>query len=110
MKNALKHAGKVTAGLLPAAFLAGLGMPTLAALVFLAVLILGDNLLDHQQRGPLRAGDPDDPRPVGRCQLPGAGNRRRGFARFSSAPAAARCTARLPTPQRRAPEWPHCIK
>jgi hypothetical protein len=41
MKNALKQAGKVAAGLLPAAFLAGLGTPALAALVFLAVLILG---------------------------------------------------------------------
>jgi len=63
----------------------------------------GGGLLDHQQRGPLRPGDADDPRPVGRCQLPGAGYRRRGFARFSAAQAAAWCTAGVPTPRRRAP-------
>ena len=41
MKNALKHAGKVAAGMLPAALLAGLGITALGALVFLAVLVLG---------------------------------------------------------------------
>ena len=41
MKKALKHASRWVAGLLPAALLAGLGMPALAALVFLAVLMLG---------------------------------------------------------------------
>lgn len=41
MKNILKPAGKVAAGILPTAALAQLGMPALAALVFLAVLVLG---------------------------------------------------------------------
>lgn len=41
MKKALKHAGKVAAGMLPAALLAGLGITALGALVFLAVLVLG---------------------------------------------------------------------
>lgn len=41
MKNVLKQAGRAVAGLLPAALLAQLGMPALAALVFLAVLVLG---------------------------------------------------------------------
>jgi hypothetical protein len=41
VKSTLKHAGQVTVGMLPAAILARLGMPALAALVFLAVLVLG---------------------------------------------------------------------
>lgn len=41
MKGTLKHAGQVIAGMLPAAVLARLGMPALAALVFLAALVLG---------------------------------------------------------------------
>ena len=41
MKDALKHAGRAAAGMLPAALLARLGMPALAALVFLAILVLG---------------------------------------------------------------------
>jgi hypothetical protein len=39
-KTVLKHAGKAAAGVLPTALLAGLGMPALGALVFLAVLVL----------------------------------------------------------------------
>jgi hypothetical protein len=38
MGAALRHAGKVVAGVLPAALLAGLGLPALGALVFLTVL------------------------------------------------------------------------
>ncbi len=41
MMSALKHAGRTLAGMLPAAVLVRLGMPALAALVFLAVLVLG---------------------------------------------------------------------
>lgn len=41
MKDALKHAGRALAGMLPAAVLVRIGMPALAALVFLAVLVLG---------------------------------------------------------------------
>jgi hypothetical protein len=41
VKNALKHAGQAATGMLPAAFLARLGMPALAALVFLTILGLG---------------------------------------------------------------------
>jgi hypothetical protein len=41
LNNMLKRAGQVTAGALPAAVLAGLGLPALGALVFLAVLMLG---------------------------------------------------------------------
>ena len=41
MKSALKHTAPVVAGMLPAAVLVRLGMPALAALVFLAVLVLG---------------------------------------------------------------------
>ena len=41
MKNVLKHAGKVVGGMLPAAVLVRIGMPALAAAVFLAVLVLG---------------------------------------------------------------------
>jgi hypothetical protein len=41
VKNTLKHAGRTAAGMLPAAVLARVGMPALAALVFLAVLVLG---------------------------------------------------------------------
>jgi hypothetical protein len=37
----VKHARQAAAGTLPAALLAGLGMPALAALVFLAVVLLG---------------------------------------------------------------------
>lgn len=41
MKNVLKHAGQAAAGMLSAALLARLGEPALAALVFLAILVLG---------------------------------------------------------------------
>ena len=41
MKSALKHAGRAAAGMLPAALLVRLGMPALAAVVFLAVLVVG---------------------------------------------------------------------
>jgi len=41
VKNTLKHAGRTASGMLSAALLARLGMPALAALVFLAVLVLG---------------------------------------------------------------------
>ena len=41
MKDALKRAGGTAAGMLPAALLAQRGMPALAAVVFLAVLVLG---------------------------------------------------------------------
>ena len=41
MKNALKHAGRALCVVLPTGLLAQLGMPALAALVFLAVLVLG---------------------------------------------------------------------
>ncbi len=41
MKIALKHVGRAVAGMLPTAVLARLGMPALAAVVFLAVLVLG---------------------------------------------------------------------
>jgi hypothetical protein len=36
-----RHAGKVAAGALPAALVAGLGLPALGGLIFLAVLMLG---------------------------------------------------------------------
>lgn len=39
--SALRRAGRVAAGMLPAAVVARLGMPALAAAVFLAVLALG---------------------------------------------------------------------
>jgi hypothetical protein len=41
VKGALKHAGQAVVGMLPAALLAQLGEPALAALVFLAILVLG---------------------------------------------------------------------
>jgi hypothetical protein len=41
MRSALKGAGRVIAGILPAAALARLGMPALVAAVFLAVLVVG---------------------------------------------------------------------
>lgn len=41
MKNTLKHVGQGAVGMVPAALLLRLGMPALAALVFLAVLALG---------------------------------------------------------------------
>jgi hypothetical protein len=37
----IRHAGKVAAGALPAVLVAGLGLPALGGLVFLAVLVLG---------------------------------------------------------------------
>ena len=40
MKNALQHASRGVAGMLPVALLVRLGTPALAALVFLAVLVL----------------------------------------------------------------------
>ena len=40
MKNAVKPIARAAAGMLPAAALAGLGLPTLGALVFLAVVAL----------------------------------------------------------------------
>ncbi len=40
MGAVLRHAGKVVARVLPGALLAGLGLPALGALVFLAVLVL----------------------------------------------------------------------
>lgn len=40
MKDVLKHASRAAAGMLPAAFLARLGVPALAAVVFLAVAVL----------------------------------------------------------------------
>ena len=40
MKNALRHASRALAGMLPAAVLARLGMPALGAAIFLAVLAL----------------------------------------------------------------------
>ncbi len=40
MKTTPKHVGRAAAGMLPAAVLARLGMPALAALVFLAVMVL----------------------------------------------------------------------
>ena len=41
MKSGLKRASRAVAGMLPAALLVRLGMPALAALVFLAILVLG---------------------------------------------------------------------
>jgi hypothetical protein len=41
VNGALKHTGRALAGILPAAALARLGMPALAAAICLAVLILG---------------------------------------------------------------------
>jgi hypothetical protein len=41
VKNALKHAGRAAAGMLPAALLVRLGLPALASLVFLATLGIG---------------------------------------------------------------------
>jgi hypothetical protein len=41
VKSAVKPAARTAAGMLPAAVLVRLGMPALAALVFLAVLVLG---------------------------------------------------------------------
>jgi hypothetical protein len=41
MKSGLKHAGRAAAGMLPAALVVRLGMPALAALVLLAVLVIG---------------------------------------------------------------------
>lgn len=41
MKDALKHAGRAAAGMLPAALLVRLGLPALASLVFLATLGIG---------------------------------------------------------------------
>jgi hypothetical protein len=41
LRTMLKHTARAAAGILPAAVLAGLGMPALGALVFLAVLVLG---------------------------------------------------------------------
>ena len=41
MKGAVKSSGRLVAGLLPATLLLRLGMPALAALVLLAVLLLG---------------------------------------------------------------------
>lgn len=41
MKGTLKHAGQAVVGMLPAALLAQLGEPALAALVFLTILVLG---------------------------------------------------------------------
>lgn len=41
MKSIVKYAGQVVAGTLPAALLVRLGMPVLAALFSLAVLVLG---------------------------------------------------------------------
>ncbi len=41
MRTALKHAGRAAAGMVPATILVRLGVPALAALVFLAVLVLG---------------------------------------------------------------------
>ena len=41
MKSALTLTGRAAAGILPAAALAKLGIPALAALVFLGVLVLG---------------------------------------------------------------------
>jgi hypothetical protein len=41
VKTALRHASRAVAGIVPAALLVRLGMPALAALVFLAVLVLG---------------------------------------------------------------------
>jgi hypothetical protein len=41
VRNALSRVGRMTAGILPAALVARLGLPALAAAVFLAVLALG---------------------------------------------------------------------
>ena len=41
MRDALKHATRAAAGILPAAALVRLSLPVLAALVLLAVLVLG---------------------------------------------------------------------
>jgi hypothetical protein len=41
VKSGLKRASRAAAGMLPAALLVRLGMPALAALVFLAILVLG---------------------------------------------------------------------
>ena len=79
MKNVLKQAGGMAAGLLPAALLAHLGMPALAALVFLAVLVLGvicwivsnDDRCERVSRIMLaRRGN-------ARCLKPGEGTARR---------------------------------
>jgi hypothetical protein len=41
MNDALKHSARTAVRILPAALVAGLGMPALIALVFLAILVLG---------------------------------------------------------------------
>jgi hypothetical protein len=77
--NMLKQAGRVTAGLLPAALLAKLGMPARAALIFLAVLVLGvicwivsnDDRCERVSRIMLAK------RGNARCLKPGAGTARR---------------------------------
>jgi hypothetical protein len=41
MMNALRHAGRAVAGMLPVAVIVRLGLPALAVLVFLAILAAG---------------------------------------------------------------------
>jgi hypothetical protein len=41
LTRAIRHGSRTVAGIIPAAILLRLGMPTLAALVFLAVLMVG---------------------------------------------------------------------
>jgi hypothetical protein len=69
----LRQAGKAAAGLVPASLVAGLGVPALAALVFLATLMLAvgcciissDDRTDRvsrildARRGNIRSPDPD---------------------------------------------------
>jgi hypothetical protein len=67
----LRHVGKVAAGAVPAALVAGLGLLALGGLVFLAVLILVGGLLGDPQSGPDRPGQPGSSDLAGQRRLPG---------------------------------------
>ena len=52
LKRAIRNGGRTVAGMLPAAALLSLGLPALAAVVFLVVLVIGATcwILDSDER------------------------------------------------------------
>ena len=71
----LRRAGKVAAGTVPTALVAGLGLPALGALVFLAVLVTGAACWIIGSKDRTGPGQPGAARLAGQRRLPGTGRR-----------------------------------
>lgn len=89
VNSARKHAGRAAAAVLPAVLVARLGVPVLAALVFMAILVIAaacwtinskdrsDNVsrIIFARKGDPRCLDPDPAAPTAKTGNPAPGHR-----------------------------------